>query len=132
MKDYDSESFKAEPVDYYKILKKRRTTLEEWLEYHNINSVRDFNENADRIAKEYGCYISDEMREAALPLAQARADRAFEKVVAMSKPPTPSSTKKKKKNSSNDNDEMLESETSVPSNKEEASDKETLNEGIKS
>jgi hypothetical protein len=113
-------------VDLYTVLKRRNVSIEEWLEFHEINSIRDLNEKGEQIAAEKGYYLSEEFRVVALPLAQARAEKDFQKALditrarskaadtspELEKVATTKEQKRKKKVSSNEVESVVVSDTS--------------------
>jgi hypothetical protein len=129
---------KPDLFDLYVILNRRGVSLNEWLDFHEINSIKEFNEKGERIATEQGCYISDKMRADTLPLVEVRAMKTFQKVVDMAQPliteSAPENKKKRanKKNSSQESATVIVSETSESPTIEEISlDKENLDENRK-
>lgn len=71
---------KKELLDLYFVLKKRNVSLEEWLKFHELNSVEAFAERADEIAARIDCMISDKMRSDVLNLLKPKEESLVESV----------------------------------------------------
>ncbi len=132
---------KPELVDLLVVLNRRKVSVAEWLEYHDLRSKKDFNELGVEFAKAQGCFISEEMKQIALSLIKKMAQVEFQRL-AESLPSLPTGllagspekaieitrkeeTKKKKKNSSNEKqDSVLLEEEKEPTQNSELANKE--------
>lgn len=69
---------KSDILDLYTMLKRRKTSLQEWLDYNEINSIEDLDTKGLSVAGSQGCEISIEMKNDILEIFNKENETSIE------------------------------------------------------